>query len=67
MGASTDMKLEGSKYDNDKGVKEGSKADMARDKKERASMKSGVSSSAKFGNTWSAPITPQKPVGKTHG
>lgn len=32
------MKFEGSKYDNDKGVKEGSKADKARDKKEKARM-----------------------------
>jgi hypothetical protein len=31
--------FEGSKYDNDKGVKEGSKADKARDKKEKARMK----------------------------
>ena len=32
------MKFEGSKYDNDKGVKEGSKADLARDKKQKAKM-----------------------------
>lgn len=29
------FKFEGSKFDNDKGVKEGSKADKARDAKER--------------------------------
>lgn len=33
------MKFEGSKYDKDKGVKEGSKADKARDAKEKAKMK----------------------------
>lgn len=33
------MKFEGSKYDNDRGVKEGSKADKARDAKQRAKMK----------------------------
>lgn len=32
-------KFEQSRFDNDKGVKEGSKADMARDKKEKAKMK----------------------------
>ena len=32
-------KFEGSKYDKDKGVKEGSKADMKRDKSEKAAMK----------------------------
>lgn len=35
------MKFENSKYDNDRGVKEGSKADKARDKKEMAAMKKG--------------------------
>jgi len=33
------MKFEQSKYDNDKGVKEGSKEDMRRDAKEKAHMK----------------------------
>jgi hypothetical protein len=33
------FQFENSKYDNDKGVKEGSKADIARDKKERAKMR----------------------------
>ena len=33
------MKFEQSKYDNDKGVKEGSPADMKRDAKEKAAMK----------------------------
>lgn len=33
------MKFEGSRFDNDRGVKEGSKADKARDKKEKAKMK----------------------------
>lgn len=32
------FQFENSKYDNDKGAKEGSKADKARDKKERAAM-----------------------------
>lgn len=32
-------KFEGSKFDNDKGVKEGSKADLARDKVEKKEMK----------------------------
>lgn len=32
-------KFEKSKWDNDKGVKEGSKADKARDAKEKAAMK----------------------------
>ena len=31
--------FENSKYDNDKGVKEGSKADLIRDKKERTAYK----------------------------
>lgn len=33
------MPFENSKFDNDRGVKEGSKADLARDKKEKAAMR----------------------------
>lgn len=36
MAKMTKKAFEGSKWDNDKGVKEGSKADMKRDKKEMA-------------------------------
>lgn len=56
------MKYEGSKADKDRGMKEGSKADMARDK----AASCGPSKGAKL-KTWSANIHPQKPVGKTHG
>jgi hypothetical protein len=41
MAKKTMKAFEKSKYDNDKGVKEGSKADKARDKKEYAAFKKG--------------------------
>ena len=34
-------KFEGTKYDNDRGVREGSRADRARDAKEKAAMRKG--------------------------
>ena len=36
------QKFEQSSFDNDKGLKEGSKADLARDKKEKAKMKKAL-------------------------
>lgn len=40
-------KFESSKWDNDKGVKEGSKADQKRDAKERPKMKAALAKKGK--------------------